>query len=635
MLQTIHDKLRGVFATTILTALGVVFIFWGVEAKIGTFTKAQGIEVNGTELNVQDVRRGYQEDLSRYQAAFGAAGVPDEIRTKLQASALDKAVLSELVRQRTQKLRFVASDREVLGIIEQIPAFQVDGKFSADAYHAALRSAAMRPDQFERDQREFAVARQLDRGISSSTFVLPAEMDRRVSLMNEARDIAWVTIPAAEFLPLVALDDAALKAWYEGHKSLYMTEEQATVEYVELNLDTMAAAATITESQLREFYDTNKERFSTPGRRHARHILVAIKDGDEAAAAAKAKKVYERARAGEDFAKLAKELSDDAGSAAAGGDLGWALRSDFVPAFADAVWNMKPGDLSEPVRSEFGFHVIKLEGAENDSTKSFDEVRAQIEPEVRRAEVEKAFGDKQEMLDTLAFESAGNLAEVATKLDLPVRRIERFTRAGGGELGNNPALIEAVFAPEVLSGSELRTVELSQGHVVAVRVAAHSPATARPYEEVRDQVAAAARLEAAQHLAAEKAKAVAAGLSGGGDWTAATQAWRKGAPESATDQPRPVRRDEKLVPAEIKDAAFRAAKPDGRARFGTAELNTGDAVVWMMSAVHTGTLAALSPADRQKAADAAQQSLSVADAAAYITSMRAAAKVDVNPQVFE
>jgi peptidyl-prolyl cis-trans isomerase D len=635
MLQTIHDKLRGVFATTILTALGVVFIFWGVEAKIGTFTKAQGIEVNGTELNVQDVRRGYQEDLSRYQAAFGAAGVPDEIRTKLQASALDKAVLSELVRQRTQKLRFVASDREVLGIIEQIPAFQVDGKFSADAYHAALRSAAMRPDQFERDQREFAVARQLDRGISSSTFVLPAEMDRRVSLMNEARDIAWVTIPAAEFLPLVALDDAALKAWYEGHKSLYMTEEQATVEYVELNLDTMAAAATITESQLREFYDTNKERFSTPGRRHARHILVAIKDGDEAAAAAKAKKVYERARAGEDFAKLAKELSDDAGSAAAGGDLGWALRSDFVPAFADAVWNMKPGDLSEPVRSEFGFHVIKLEGAENDSTKSFDEVRAQIEPEVRRAEVEKAFGDKQEMLDTLAFESAGNLAEVATKLDLPVRRIERFTRAGGGELGNNPALIEAVFAPEVLSGSELRTVELSQGHVVAVRVAAHSPATARPYEEVRDQVAAAARLEAAQHLAAEKAKAVAAGLSGGGDWTAATQAWRKGVPESATDQPRPVRRDEKLVPAEIKDAAFRAAKPDGRARFGTAELNTGDAVVWMMSAVHTGTLAALSPADRQKAADAAQQSLSVADAAAYITSMRAAAKVDVNPQVFE
>ncbi len=533
MLQTIHDKLRGVFATTILTALGVVFIFWGVEAKIGTFTKAEGIEVNGTELNVQEVRRDYQEELSRYQAAFGAAGLPEEMRSRLQTSALDKAVLSELVRQRTQKLRFVASDKEVLGIIQQVPAFQVDGKFSADAYHAALRSAAIKPDQFERQQREFAVARQLDRGISSSTFVLPAEMNRRISLMNEARDIAWVTIPAAEFLPQVALDDAALKAWYDGHQSLYMTEEQASVEYVELSLDALASAAAVTESQLREFYDANKDRFSTPGRRHARHILIAVKD-DEATAAAKAKKAYERARAGEDFAKLAKELSDDAGSAGNGGDLGWALRSDFVPAFADAVWAMKPGDISEPVRSEFGFHIIKLEGAENDSTKSFEEVRAQIEPELQRAEVEKAFGDKQEMLDTLAFESAGNLAEVAAKLNLPVRRIERFTRAGGGELGNNPALIEAVFAPEVLSGSELRTVELSQGHVVAVRVATHSPATARPFEEVRDQVTAAARLEAAQKLAAEKAKAVAAGLSAGADWTAATQAWRKGVPESAT-----------------------------------------------------------------------------------------------------
>lgn len=635
MLQTIHDKLRGVFATTILTALGVVFIFWGVEAKIGTFTKAQGIEVNGTELNVQDVRRDYQAELSRYQAAFGAAGLPEEMRGQLQKSALDKAVLSELVRQRTQKLRFVASDKEVLEIIQQVPAFQVDGKFSADAYHAALRSAALRPDQFEREQREFAVARQLDRGISSSAFVLPAEMNRRIALMNESRDIAWVTIPAAEFLPQVALDEAALKAWYDGHQSLYMTEEQASVEYVELSLDAMASAATVTESQMREFYETNKERFSTPGRRHARHILIAINDGDEAAAAAKAKKVYERARAGEDFAKLAKELSDDAGSAGAGGDLGWALRSDFVPAFADAVWAMKPGDLSEPVRSEFGFHIIKLEAAENDSTKSFEEVRAQIEPEVQRAEVEKAFGDKQEMLDTLAFESAGNLAEVAQKLKLPVKRIERFTRAGGGELGNNPALIEAVFAPEVLSGSELRTVELSQGHVVAVRVAVHRPAAARPFEEVRDQVTTAARLDAARRLAAEKAKAVAAGLSAGGDWAAATQAWRRGVPDSATHQPRLVRRDDSLVPAEIKDAAFRVAKPEGRARFGTAELAGGDAVVWMMNAVQAGSLAGLSPADRQKAADAAQQSLNVADAAAYITSMRAAAKVDVNPQVFD
>ena len=634
MLQTIHDKLRGVFATTILTALGIVFVFWGVEAKVGTFSKAQGIEVNGTELGVQDVRRQYQEELSRYQAAFGAAGVPEEIRSQLQTRALENAVQSELVRQRTQKLRFVASDKEVLDIIQQVPAFQVDGKFSADAYHAALRSAALQPEQFEAEQRQFAVARQLDRGISSSTFVLPREMDRRIALLHETRELAWVMIPASEFLPAVTLDDAALKAWYEGHQSLYMTEEQATVDYIELSIDAMAATATVTESQLREYYEANKDRYSTPGRRHARHILIAI-NGDEAAAAAKAKKVYERVRAGEDFARLAKELSDDSGSAAAGGDLGWALRSDFVPAFADAVWAMEPGELSEPVRSEFGFHIIQLEAAENDSTRPFEEVRTLIQPELQRSEVDKAFGDKQEMLDTLAFESAGNLAEVAANLDLPVRHVERFTHAGGGDLGSNPALAEAVFAPEVLSGSELRTVELSQGRIVAVHVAAHDPARARPFEEVRDQVTAAARLDAAQRVAAEKATAVAGELSGGGDWTAVTQPWRKGVPEASTYQPRLVQRDETLVPAEIKDAAFQAAKPEGMARFGTARLGTGDSVVWMLRSVHAGTVASMSPSDRQKAGAEAQESANMADAAVYINAMRAAAKVDVNPQVFE
>ena len=635
MLQTIHDKLRGVFAVVILGALGVVFVFWGVEAKVGgSFTKAQGIEVNGTALNVEGVRRQYQDELSRYQAAFGDAGVPEEVRTQLQTRALEQAVRGELVRQRTRKLRFAASDQQVLEAIQQIPAFQVEGKFSADAYHAALRGANLRPEQFEAQQRENVVARQLDRGISSSSVVLPAEIDRQIALLDETRELAWVVIPAAEFLPTVSIDEPALKAYYDAHQSLYMTEEQASIEYVELSLDAMAAGVAVTDAQLHEYYETSKERFSTPGRRHVQHILISIKD-DEAAATAKAKQVYERARKGEDFAALAREFSDDTGSRENGGDLGWALRSDFVPAFGDAVWSMKPGEIREPVRSEFGWHVIRLVEAEPDSAKSFEEVRAQIEPELKRAEVEKQFGDQQEMLDTIAFESAGNLAEVASKLNLPIRRVERFTRKGGGELGGIPALIAAVFAPEVLSGSELRTVELAQGHVVAVRVVSHEPASARPLDEVRDPVTAAARLETAQRLATEKAAAVAKELSGAGEWATATKPWRQGVAESATFQPKLVRRDDTLVPVEISREAFRVAKPHGRPRFGTAQLSTGDSVVWMVSAVRSGTLAALSPAERQQAIEAARERSNMADAAVYVNAMRAAAEVDVNPQVFQ
>jgi peptidyl-prolyl cis-trans isomerase D len=413
-----------------------------------------------------------------------------------------------------------------------------------------------------------------------------------------------------------------------------MTEEQAALEYVELNIDSLASAVATSEAQLREYYEANKERFSTEGRRQVRHILIAVKD-DEAAAEAKAGKVYDRVSAGEDFAALARELSDDTGSAAAGGDLGWALRGDFVAAFADAVWGMRPGETRGPVRTEFGWHVIRLEQAEADNTRSFAEVRVEIEPDVRRAEVEKQFGDQQEMLETLAFESAGNLAEIAARMNLPVRRIERFTRQGGGELGGIPALVQAVFAAAVLSGSELRTVELAPGRVVAVRVASHDPARARPLEEVRDMVVAAARLEAARRLATVKAAAVAAELLTGGEWMRVIGPWRSATAESATFQPRLVRRDETLVPAEIMQEAFRARRPEGRPRFGTARLASGDAAVWMVGAVRTGSLAALSPEEREQAIEAARESANIADAAAYVSALRAAADVDFNPQLFE
>src|SRR5262245_42262395 len=140
MLQTIHDKLKGYFAALVFGALIVVFIFWGVNVSVGSFTRAQGIEVNGNEIPVADVRSSYQDALSRYQALLGTTGVPEEIRTQLQQDALESAVRSELVRQRTHELRYAVSDADVLAAIERIPAFQVGGKFSPDAYHGALKS---------------------------------------------------------------------------------------------------------------------------------------------------------------------------------------------------------------------------------------------------------------------------------------------------------------------------------------------------------------------------------------------------------------------------------------------------------------------------------------------------------------
>jgi peptidyl-prolyl cis-trans isomerase D len=633
MLQTIHDKLKGIFAVAILAALGIVFVFWGVNfsSNISSFTKAKGIEVNGRELPVEDVRRDYQEQLSRMQAALGDAGVPEQMRKSIQQRVLDQAVRSELLRQRTRELGYEATDNEVLESIRQVPAFQIDGKFSPDGYHAALRSINMSPEQFEAEQREFVLARQLDRGIYNSAFVLPGELERDYALRQEKRTIGWVTVPASGFVDAVTLDDAAVQKYYEANQSRYMTDEEATVDFVELDIDDFAAQATVTDAALKEYYEENKARYTQPGRRHARHILIAA-TGDDKADEAKARRAYERAAAGEDFAKLARELSDDTGSKESGGDLGNAERADFVGPFGDAVWSMKPGEIRGPVKTEFGWHVIKLESASPETVRSFEEVRAELEPEYRRAQVDKTFGDAQERLDTLAFEAGSDIGSVASKMGLPLKRAERYTRAGSAELGATPKLTQAVFSPEVLAGREIRTVELAPGKVVAVAVKEHRPSVAKPLADVRAEVVESARLEAAGRLAAARAGEAVTALQGGAAWAASVGAWRG---DGATMNPRPVGRQDEAVPAEVREAAFRAQAPAGQPRYGVATMKNGDTAIWTVTAMEKGKVAALAQDARRTAHDESRDRKAMSDATVYVTAMRAAADVDVNPQVFE
>ncbi|MBM4219506.1 MAG: hypothetical protein FJ171_07685 [Gammaproteobacteria bacterium] len=631
MLQTIHDKLKGIFAVAILVALGIVFVFWGVNFSTdsGGLTRAKGIEVNGREIPTADVLRNYQEEMSRLHTMMGEAGVPDELQESVKQRVVYIAVRGELLRQRTEKLRYQASDGQVLMAIHEVPAFQVAGRFSRDAYLAALQSAGMTPERFETEQRRYLLASQVDRALYQSAFVLPAELTRSVALRDEVRSVGWVAVPASAFDSAVQVDDEALRKFHAANQSRYMTEELATVMFVRLDLDAFAAQADVSEDELRAWYDENRARYTVPGRRRARHILIA---GDDAAAEAKASQALERARAGEDFAALARELSDDEASKESGGDLGEAQREDFVGSFADAVWGMQPGEIRGPVRTEFGWHVIRLDSIAPEVSRSFEDVRAELEPEFRRSQVEKAFGDAREQLDTLAFEAAGDLDAVATKMNLPVQRIERFTRAGSPELGSSRNLTDTVFSPEVLAGRELRLVELAPERVVALGVKDHQPARARPFEEVRAVVTAAARLEAAGKLAAARAAEAAKALSDGAAWLDTIAPWRG---EAGAGLPRSLRRSDPDVPAGVREAAFRAPVPSGAARYGSVVLADGNAALWTVTAVQPGRLDA-HDADAQRAAhDQARDRIAMSDANVYLTEMRANADVDVNPKLFE
>jgi peptidyl-prolyl cis-trans isomerase D len=303
----------------------------------------------------------------------------------------------------------------------------VDGKFSPDAYHAALRSINMSPERFESEQREYVLARQLDRGLYSSAFVLPAELERRVALLGEMRTIGWVAVPAREFEAAVVLDDAAIAAYYEANRSRYMSEEQATVDFVELDIDAYAAKADVSEAALAS--STRRTRRATSRRAAATRATSCSPRAVTMPRRGEAKRAYERATAGEDFAALARELSEDPARrtwAATSARRARGLRRTLRRRRVEHAAGRDPRAGEDGVR--LARHQARVRVPE--ITRSFDDVRAELEPEYRRSQVDKSFGDAQERLDTLAFEAGNDLGSVATKMGLPLKRIESYTRAG-------------------------------------------------------------------------------------------------------------------------------------------------------------------------------------------------------------
>jgi len=637
MLQAIHDNLKGIFAMVIIGVLAVVFIFWGVEfVAVGGLTSTQGVSVNGQDLDPNEIRGNFQDELNRYQVAFGNVDVPDEIRSQIRQSVINGAVRTELIRQRTEELRLRPTNAQVLETIRQYPAFQVAGEFSKDAYYAALRSANIEPAVFEAQQKQLVAAQQLDRGLYASSFLLPDEFGRRQALVGEERELAWVVVPAARFVDEVTVDEAALAQFYEERKAEYRTPERANLQYVELDLANVRNEVDVSEEKLLAYYEDNIERYRSLERRRVSHILI-TPDGDDAAGQARAQEAYDRAVGGEDFAMLARELSQDPGSAAAGGDLGWADRATYVEPFADAAWAAQPGEIVGPVETQFGWHVIKVEEVESGEQRSFDEVRPELEAEYRQVEAERLYADEQEQLDTMAFEAGGDLAQVAQDLALQVRTVEGFTRQGGGGFDNVPQLVEVVFDPQVLSGTQLATVEVSPGRTVSVKVVAHEPPRDRPLEEVRDEVEAALVQELARGRAAERAGELVANLRGGEtSWDEVAARW-SGAAGAADAQPqlRFVERRDPTMPPALADAAFKAPAPVESRTYGTAELGSGDVAVFALAAVRPGSPARLSPAERAQALRDARDRIAMQDAATYISRLRAGAEVEVNQQLFE
>ena len=401
MLQTIRDKISGVVAIAFLGAIGVVFVFWGIDFQTGAQPFAA--KVDGEQIPVETLRRAWQQRQSQLQQMLRDDLPPDMVKSQ-QAALLDQYVQRELLKQRAERFGYHVSDQELARQVMEIPAFQVDGKFSKDRYNALLRAQGITEAGFEADMQEGLLIEQLRDAVVNSAFVAPYELERRYAIEKQEREIDYALIPTASFAATVSITDEQVRLWYEENKSDYLLPETVDLQYVELTRERAESSIEVTEQGLKDFYEQVKDRFTSQERRHGRHILITVADGvDDAAARKQAEELTAKAKGGADFAQLAKENSKDPGSAVQGGDLGWAQRGMFVGPFEDALFAMSVGEIRGPVKSDFGYHVLKLDEVEAGHVKTFEEARAEVESDYRKERAQNIFYDESQKLADLAF----------------------------------------------------------------------------------------------------------------------------------------------------------------------------------------------------------------------------------------
>ena len=632
MLQTIHDKFKGWLAGVVLGIIGLVFVFWGINWTLSAPNYAA--KVNGSEISSSEVRQAYQQQLAQFQRQSNGQ-IDDARRNDIKRQVLDQYVNTEAVVTRADALGYRVSDQDLLNEMGKIPAFQVDGKFDRAHAIAVLRaqgrSVAEIEDLFRRDVK----LRQLDEALTLSSFVTPSELKRLRALAEQERQVSWVTISPAKYIAEATASDANVTAYYEAHKAQYMTPETVDLHYIELSMAQLESKVTVDDSQLKAYYEEQKaktpERFTQPEQRRVRHILLQVSDPKaDAAVKAKAESILKRAQSGEDFSALAKEFSQDPGSSSQGGDLGWSERKSWVGPFADAAYSMKEGEIRGPVKTQFGYHILKLDGIQPTNVKTFEQAKADLATEYRRNEAERLFNSAQDELADAALQNTTDIDVVARKAGLTVHDIPVFSRTdGGGELGKAAPVLESAFSQDVLDGRLSPIVEIEKGRGVVLRATDHKAPQQKPLNAVRTEVLAAWKERRGTELAAAAANDAVKRLTAGEAWDVVAKSL------GVTPQPPTfVERADQSVPMDIRRSAFEAPKPGTKPSYQRLALTGGDSAVLELIAVREKPDADPRQIDTQLRRQLTQQSAS-SEAQSYALAARALAKVTLNPQVLD
>ncbi len=618
-----------------LAVITLPFAFWGIDSYVrGTGAGTDLAKVGDSKISLPQFEQAWRNQQERLRQTLGSNYDAEAMNTP----EVKRAVLNSLIDQRLLLLeaaqgRLEINDAQVRDVISKIPGLQENGQFSMPLFQAALARQGKSEGQFVAQMRQDLTLQQLVLAIADTGLAGSTGSDMLLRLQTEQRQVTEARISAAAFVKQVNIDPSAAQKFYDDNLKRFELAEQARAEYLILSLDTLLSQAQINDKDVAAWYEGHRERYQQNEERRASHILIVTNSpSDKEKARAQAEKVLKEVQAAPGrFAELARQHSQDPGSAEKGGDLGFFGRGAMVKPFEDAAWNLRENEISALVESDFGFHIIKLTGIKTAIQRSLADVRSEIVDELKRQSAAKQFAEAADAFSNMVYEQPDSLQAAAERFHLKIQQSNWIPRnptaetlASLGQLGH-PKVLAALFAEDSLKNKRnTEAVEIAPNTLLSARIIEYKPAARKPFENVKAEIEGLLRAQRAATLAREAGNKQ-------------LRALREGGEEKLQWQPLQTltRQDRQKMPLSALKAVFRADTQKLPAYAG-AETNNGDYVLYKIVKVSQPEPAdpAQNNAQRQALQREYGKILGQEDFAAYLAGLRARYKIDINSTAF-
>lgn len=626
MLQDIRDNSQGVIAKVIIGLIVAVFALWGVESIIGGFVAAPSVaQVNGEDITEQQLALSTQNLLA--SLGGGAAGIDQSL---LEQIALNQLIEEVLLRQAAEGANLGMSEDRIDRAILQNPSFQINGAFDSDLAVRTIASQGLNVPLYREQLEQSMLLSQLANAYSASDFVTESELQRIAELRLQSRDFRFISLTLGTRTLGEAIPDEDIAEYYQSNPEEFAIPEQVSVQYVELNRASIMDEIEIDEQRIRDQYEQERSAFAGSAERRASHILFEVGAAlSEEEAMSRAQEARQRLDQGEDFGVLALELSSDVISAEQEGDIGYSDGTAFPQPIEDVLLELEVDEVSGPVVTEFGVHLVKLTEDAVTEFASFEEVSERISRDLRSAQAEQIFARRLEDLSNMAFESA-DLQPMTEELGLELQESGLFSRSGGEGLFANMQVIDAAFSEEVLeAGFNSDAIEINESQAIVLRLLERQEASFQPLEEVESEIAVILRTELERERAMNLGQEILGALVQGQDIDELLAE-----NELEWIEQTGITRDSIAINREITNAVFSLPVPEGdEPIYEGVALTNGTYVVVELNDVQVGDLASMPDAERRNIEQAILGERSQSLFGSYLNYLRANA--DITTRVIE